>query len=93
MPQTRFVLKHALSLGLRIVLVVNKIDRPGARPEEVVDEVFDLMVELEASDEQLDFPIIYASAVNGYARFAPDDDNMDMLPLLETILKEIPAPD
>ena len=56
MPQTRFVLKHALSLGLRIVLVVNKIDRPGARPEEVVDEVFDLMVELEASDEQLDFP-------------------------------------
>ena len=93
MPQTRFVLKHALSLGLRIVLVVNKIDRPGARPEEVVDEVFDLMVELEASDEQLDFPIIYASAVNGYARYAPDDDNMDMLPLLDTILKEIPAPD
>ncbi|RDB59661.1 translational GTPase TypA [Gordonibacter sp. 28C] len=93
MPQTRFVLKHALALGLRIMLVVNKIDRPGARPEEVVDEVFDLMVELEASDEQLDFPIIYASAVNGYARYAPDDDNMDMLPLLDTILKEVPAPD
>ncbi len=71
MPQTRFVLTHALSCGLRIVLVVNKIDRPGARPEEVVDEVFDLMVELEASDEQLDFPVVYASAVNGYARFAP----------------------
>ena len=57
MPQTRFVLRHALDLGLRIVLVVNKIDRPGSRPNEVVDEVFDLMVELEASDEQLDFPI------------------------------------
>ena len=73
MPQTRFVLRHALELGLRIVLVINKIDRPGSRPEEVVDEVFDLMVELEASDEQLDFPIIYASAVNGYARYEPND--------------------
>ena len=93
MPQTRFVLKHALDQGLRIILVVNKIDRPGSRPEEVVDEVFDLMVELEASDEQLDFPVVYASAMNGYARYAPDDDNMTMLPLLETILKEVPAPD
>ena len=93
MPQTRFVLKHALELGLRIVVVVNKIDRPGSRPEEVVDEVFDLMVELEASDEQLDFPVIYTSAMNGYARFDPADDNMNMLPLLDTILKEVPAPD
>ncbi|WP_165042839.1 translational GTPase TypA [Adlercreutzia sp. ZJ138] len=93
MPQTRFVLSHALAQGLRIVLVVNKIDRPGARPEEVVDEVFDLMVELNASDEQLDFPIVYASAVNGYARYEHDDDNMDMFPLLDTILKEVPAPD
>ena len=93
MPQTRFVLRHALEQGLRIILVVNKIDRPGARPNEVVDEVFDLMVELEASDAQLDFPVVYASAMNGYARFAPDDDNMDMIPLLETILEEIPAPD
>ncbi len=93
MPQTRFVLRHALDQGLRIVVVINKIDRPGARPEEVVDEVFDLMVELEASDAQLDFPIIYASAVNGYARYEPDDDNNNMLPLLDTILKEIPAPD
>ncbi len=83
MPQTRFVLRHALEQGLRIILVVNKIDRPGARPNEVVDEVFDLMVELEASDAQLDFPVVYASAMNGYARFAPDDDNMDMIPLLE----------
>ena len=79
MPQTRFVLRHALEQGLRIILVVNKIDRPGARPNEVVDEVFDLMVELEASDAQLDFPVVYASAMNGYARFAPDDDNMDMI--------------
>lgn len=93
MPQTRFVLRHALDLGLKIVLVVNKIDRPGSRPEEVVDEVFDLMVELNATDEQLDFPIIFASAVNGYARYSPDDDNNNMLPLLDTILKEIPAPD
>lgn len=93
MPQTRFVLRHALGLGLRIIVVVNKIDRPGARPEEVVDEVFDLMVELEASDEQLDFPVIYASAMNGYARYEPDDGNNNMLPLLDTILKEVPAPD
>ncbi|ANE21836.1 MAG: translational GTPase TypA [Eggerthellaceae bacterium] len=93
MPQTRFVLRHALDLGLRIVVVVNKIDRPGARPEEVVDEVFDLMVELEASDEQLDFPVVYASAMNGYARYEATDDNDNMIPLLDTILKEIPAPD
>lgn len=93
MPQTRFVLQKALSLGLRIVVVINKIDRPGSRPEEVVDEVFDLMVELDASDEQLDFPIIYASAMNGYARYEPDDGNMNMIPLLDTILKEVPAPD
>ncbi|MBQ9691343.1 MAG: GTP-binding protein, partial [Eggerthellaceae bacterium] len=92
MPQTRFVLTHALKQGLRIVVVVNKIDRPGARPEEVVDEVFDLMVELGASDEQLDFPIVYASAVNGYARYEYDDDNNDMVPLLDTIVEKIPAP-
>lgn len=93
MPQTRFVLRHALALGLRIVLVVNKIDRPGARPDEVVDEVFDLMLELEANDEQLDFPIVYTSAVNGYARYEPQDDSNTMVPLLDTILKEVPAPD
>mgnify|MGYP000934799599 FL=1 len=93
MPQTRFVLEHALDQGLRILLVVNKIDRPGARPEEVVDEVFDLMVELGASDEQLDFPVVYASAVNGFARYEFDDGNMDMIPLLDTIIKEIPAPE
>ena len=92
-PQTRFVLSHALERGLRIVVVVNKIDRPNADPEGTVDKVFDLMVELGASDEQLDFPVVYASAVNGYARREPDDGNMDMVPLLDTILDEIPAPD
>ena len=92
-PQTRFVLSHALERGLRIVVVVNKIDRPNADPEGAVDKVFDLMVELGATDEQLDFPVVYASAVNGYARLAPDDDNMDMVPLLDTIVTEIPAPE
>ncbi len=92
-PQTRFVLSHALERGLRIVLVVNKIDRPNADPEGAVDKVFDLMVELGATDEQLDFPVVYASAVNGYARLDPADDNADMIPLLDTILDKIPAPD
>lgn len=93
MPQTRFVLRHALTLGLRIIVVVNKIDRPGARAEEVVDEVFDLMVDLGASDAQLDFPVVYASAINGFARYDLEDTNMDMIPLLDTILKEVPAPE
>ncbi|MDO4498566.1 MAG: translational GTPase TypA [Coriobacteriaceae bacterium] len=92
-PQTRFVLSHALSRGLRIIVVVNKIDRPNADPEGAVDKVFDLMVELGASDEQLDFPVIYASAVNGYARYSAEDDNMDMIPLLDAILEEVPAPE
>ncbi len=93
MPQTRFVLRHALELGLRIVVVINKIDRPGSRPAQVVDEVFDLMCELEASDEQLDFPVIFTSAMAGYARISPDDGNMNMIPLLDTILREVPPPD
>ncbi len=92
-PQTRFVLSHALERGLRIVVVVNKIDRPNANPEGAVDKVFDLMVELGATDEQLDFPVVYASAVNGYARLDPADDNMDMIPLLDTIIERIPAPE
>ncbi len=92
-PQTRFVLSHALQRGLRIVVVVNKIDRPNADPEGAVDKVFDLMVELGANDEQLDFPVVYASAVNGYARLEPEDGNMDMVPLLDTILAEVPAPE
>ncbi len=93
MPQTRFVLKHALALDLKVVVVVNKIDRPGARPAEVIDDVFELMMDLGASDAQLDFPVVYTSAVNGYARLDPDDGNMDMLPLLDTILGQVPAPD
>ncbi len=93
MPQTRFVLRHALEHGLKPMVVVNKIDRPGARPHEVIDEVFELMLDLGANDAQLDFPVIYTSAVNGYARLEPDDGNMDMLPLLDAIVDHIPAPD
>ena len=93
MPQTRFVLKHALEHGLKPMVVVNKIDRPGARPHDVIDEVFDLMVDLGADDSQLDFPVVYTSAVNGYARREPDDGNMDMTPLLDAIIEHIPAPD
>jgi GTP-binding protein len=93
MPQTRFVLRHALALGLTPLVVVNKIDRPGARPHEVLDQVFELMLELNASDVQLDFPVVYTSAVEGYARLEPTDSNRDMLPLLDTILETIPAPD
>jgi GTP-binding protein len=93
MPQTRFVLKKALEHGLKPMVVINKIDRTGARPLEVIGEVFDLMVDLEANDAQLDFPIVYTSAVNGYARLEPDDGNMDMLPLLDAILEHIPMPD
>ncbi len=93
MPQTRFVLRHALEHGLKPLVVINKIDRQGARPLEVIGEVFDLMVDLGADDSQLDFPIIYTSAVNGYARFDPDDDNMDMTPLLDAIVEHVPCPD
>ncbi|MHB9002623.1 MAG: translational GTPase TypA [Coriobacteriia bacterium] len=92
MPQTRFVLRHALEHGLKPMVVINKIDRPGARPHEVIDEVFELMLDLGANDEQLDFPIVYTSAVNGYARLEPEDGNMNMLPLLDAIIDHIPAP-
>ncbi|MBI5232685.1 MAG: translational GTPase TypA [Coriobacteriales bacterium] len=93
MPQTRFVLRHALEHGLKPMVVINKIDRPGARPHEVIDEVFELMLDLGANDSQLDFPIVYTSAVNGYARLEPDDGNMDMTPMLDAIVEHIPAPD
>ena len=93
MPQTRFVLKKALGLGKKPVVVVNKIDRPGARPAEVVDEVLDLFIELGADEEQLEFPVVYASAKDGYASFDPDNlDKKDMTDLFEMILKEVPAP-
>jgi GTP-binding protein len=92
MPQTRFVLRHALERGLKPLVVINKIDRPGARPHEVLDGVFDLMLELGADDRQLDFPVIYTSAVHGYARHEFDDGNMDMLPLLDAIVDHVPPP-
>jgi len=93
MPQTRFVLKKAIEHGLKPMVVINKIDRPGARPHEVVDAVFDLMSDLGANDSQLDFPIIYASATGGYARLEPDDAGTDMSPMLDAIVDHIPAPD
>ncbi len=92
MPQTRFVLKKALSLGKKPLVVVNKIDRPGARPHEVVDEVLDLFIELGADDEQLEFPVVFASSREGYAMNQPEDEGKDMKPLFEAIIKEIPAP-
>jgi GTP-binding protein len=93
MPQTRFVLKKALQEGLKPIVVINKIDRPDARPEEVIDEVLELFIELEANEDQLEFPTIYASAKNGFAKQALDADNTDLSPLFETILQEIPCPD
>ncbi len=92
MPQTRFVLKKALSLGKRPVVVINKIDRPGARPDEVIDEILDLFIELGADEDQLDFPVVYASGRDGYASLSPDARTGDMRPLFEAILKYVPAP-
>ena len=93
MPQTKFVLKKALELGLKPIVVINKIDKPDARPEEVIDEVFELFIELGANDEQLDFPIIYASARNGFAKYAVEDENDNMQPLFETIIKHVSCPE
>ena len=92
MPQTRFVLKKALALGKKPVVVLNKIDRPGARPEEVVDEVLDLFIELGANDDQLDFPVVYASARDGYASLDPHTPGTDMKPIFDAIIQNIPAP-
>ncbi|GAX87688.1 GTP-binding protein [Lebetimonas natsushimae] len=92
MPQTKFVVKKALSLGLKPILVVNKIDKPAAEPDRVVDEVFDLFVSMGANEDQLDFPIIYAAAKEGYAKWELEDDNNDMTPVFEAITKYIPAP-
>ena len=92
MPQTRFVLKKALALGKKPLVVVNKIDRPGARPLEVVDEVLDLFIELGADEEQLEFPVVFASSREGYAMNEPSEDGKDMKPLFEAIVREIPAP-
>ncbi len=93
MPQTKFVLKKSLELGLRPIVIINKIDKADARPTEVIDEVFDLFVELGASDEQLDFQIIYASAREGYAKYNVEDTSDNMMPIFETILKYVAPPE
>ena len=92
MPQTRFVLKKALGLGKKPIVVLNKIDRDGARPEEVVDEVLDLFIELGADDDQLEFPVVYASGRDGYASLDPYEKGTDLRPLLDMIINEAPAP-
>ncbi len=92
MPQTRFVTKKALALGLRPIVVINKVDRPGARPDWVIDQTFDLFDKLGATEEQLDFPVVYASALNGYATLDMDKPSPDMRPLFDTVLKSVPAP-
>ena len=93
MPQTRFVLKKALELNLPVIVCINKIDRPEARPEEVIDEVLELFIELDASEEQLDCPFIFASAKQGFAKLNMDDESDSMQPLFETIIDYIPAPE
>ena len=92
MPQTKFVVKKMLALGIKPIVVINKIDKPSADPERVVDEVFDLFVQMDATEEQLEFPIIYAAARDGYAKLDMEDENKDLTPLFETILNEIPLP-
>lgn len=93
MPQTRFVLQRALELRLPVLVVINKIDKPMARPKDVVDDVLELMMDLNASDEQFDCPFLFASSKNGYAKRALEDEDKDMQPLYETILDYIPAPE
>lgn len=91
MPQTKFVVKKALELGIRPIVVINKIDKDAAEPDRVVDEIFDLFVALDANDDQLEFPIVYAAAKNGYAKLDLKDPNDNILPILDTIIKEVPA--
>ena len=93
MPQTKFVLQKALELDLDLIVCVNKIDRPEARPDEVVDEILELLLELDANDKQLDCPFIFASARGGYAKYNMEDESDNMVPLFETIIKNIPAPE
>ena len=92
MPQTRFVLQKALKLNKKPIVVINKIDRENARPDEVIDEVIDLFIELGADDDQIDFPVVYASGRQGYAFLNKGDEAKDLRPLFETIIKEVPAP-
>ena len=93
MPQTRFVTKKALALGLRPIVVINKVDRDGARPDWVINKTFDLFDKLGATEEQLDFPVVYASALNGYATLDLAESSKDMRPLFDAVLKNVPAPD
>src|SRR5439155_23612722 len=92
LPQTRFVLRKALQARLPVILVVNKVDRPDARAKEVVDEVYELFLDLDADDRQIDFPIVYADARAGTASLHPDDAGSDLKPLFETLLEHVPAP-
>jgi GTP-binding protein len=93
MPQTRFVLEKALHLHLKPIVVINKIDRPDNRPEEVLDEIYDLFIDLNADDQQLEFPVIYASGRNGWAIKGLDDEQKDLIPLLDSIVEHIPQPE
>ncbi|WP_371374133.1 translational GTPase TypA [Thalassotalea aquiviva] len=93
MPQTRFVTKKAFAQGLKPIVVINKIDKPGARPEWVMDQVFDLFDNLGATDDQLDFQVVYASAINGWASLDAETEGSDMTPLFETIIEQVPSPD
>lgn len=92
MPQTRFVTQKAFARGLNPIVVINKIDRPGARPHWVMDQVFDLFDNLGATDAQLDFPVVYTSALNGYAKLNLEDEATDMSALLQTIIDKVEAP-
>ena len=93
MPQTKFVLKKALELNLHVIVCINKVDRPEARPEEVIDEVLELLLELDATDEQLDCPFVFASAKSGYASKDVNESASDMTALFDTIIDYIPAPE
>ncbi len=93
MPQTRFVTKKALALGLRPIVVINKVDRNGARPDWVINQTFDLFDKLGATDEQLDFPVVFASALNGYAMLDLNKPNTNMFPLLDAVIRHVPAPE
>ncbi|MFM2288332.1 MAG: hypothetical protein RL684_1475, partial [Pseudomonadota bacterium] len=93
MPQTRFVTRKALAMGLKPIVVINKIDRPGARPDWVINHTFDLFDKLGATEEQLDFPIVYASALTGYAMLDAEHTGTDMKPLFEAILQHVPQPE
>jgi GTP-binding protein len=92
MPQTKFVVKKAIGLGIKPIVVVNKIDKPAGEPDRVVDEVFDLFDQMGANEEQLEFPVLYAAARDGYAKHALEDENKDLQPLFEAIIEHVPAP-